>query len=315
MFGKKNEEKSEEKKDEKVEEQEKKSASKFSKKWEKKTLFGKVVFIVTSMILFCGINAWLFDKTISKVMVVLQLLILFFSWLIKEDKICLPQKWIPNVMVCVSVVLFIPFFYGFTAHEDKDASDFMDKETIEDFDWEDNELMDLAPELTDAVGYIDYEKSDEISVCVIDYDKKAFSGYKNECIKEGFVENSYEKDNYYKAENEDGYIIILDYSSEKEVMRVNISKPILAVVINLTCEDINFAKKYELIIRVDKMAVGAISKKGEDTIYLELTQGVHELEVESRVNSDYVCDTELDIKREGSVDYTITFEDDELDIE
>lgn len=91
------------------------------------------------------------------------------------------------------------------------------KDTIkyEDIAWDKLALGSSLPEPIKTYGEVGVDLETSLSVTLLDYSKKDYIKYKDECIKENYIIERDESDESYIAFNNDGYQIRLVYTSEK----------------------------------------------------------------------------------------------------
>ena len=90
--------------------------------------------------------------------------------------------------------------------------------------WPVNEMAGLLPEPESGVGAVEWENSDGFSIYIGETDRTAFGEYANACIANGFNVDYSKGDDYYYADNNDGYSLSVSYEGFN-IMRINMYAP------------------------------------------------------------------------------------------
>ena len=97
-----------------------------------------------------------------------------------------------------------------TMHLKLDAS--VERNTL---DWSTSNLAQMLPIPENAKGYIDADKEEKYQVILIDVSMSDFNTYVDGCIEKGFTINPEKYSTYYRAENESGYIVTVEYGERE----------------------------------------------------------------------------------------------------
>ena len=112
-------------------------------------------------------------------------------------------------------------------YEENVVSEIDETETTEPFkeiEWPDSELAKLIPKPNSTFGRIEWEYSSEFKITLGKTTKQQYKDYVKECKEKGFKEDYEKGDDYYRAENKDGYYLSLDYE-EGNIMIVHLESP------------------------------------------------------------------------------------------
>lgn len=93
-----------------------------------------------------------------------------------------------------------------------------------EFQWPDSEIAKLLPVPESKTGNILWESSDGFAIDVAETSEEQYNDYVSKCKENGFTVDYTKGDNYYYADNEDGYSLSLNYE-ENNVMYISISEP------------------------------------------------------------------------------------------
>lgn len=95
---------------------------------------------------------------------------------------------------------------------------------FDEIQWPNSELVSLLPVPESNIGRISLETSSSFMVYIGKTSKEQYNNYVNECIEKGFIVDYTKSDNYYFADNEDGYHISIQYE-DSDTMYIHISEP------------------------------------------------------------------------------------------
>lgn len=92
-----------------------------------------------------------------------------------------------------------------------------------EFSWPVNRLAELLPKPQSNIGAVEWEYSDSFSMYVGETDRTAFIEYADACIDAGFDVDYLKGDDYFYADNGDGYKLSVSYEGFN-TMRINMYK-------------------------------------------------------------------------------------------
>lgn len=82
-------------------------------------------------------------------------------------------------------------------------------------EWSTSELAQMLPVPENVRGYIDADKEEKYEVILMDVSPEDFNEYVDGCIEKGFTLNAENYSTYYRAENENGYVVSVQYGDRK----------------------------------------------------------------------------------------------------
>lgn len=97
-----------------------------------------------------------------------------------------------------------------TMHLQLDAS--VERNALE---WSTSKLAQMLPIPENAKGYIDADREEKYQVILIDVSMSDFNAYVDGCIEKGFTVNPENYSTYYRAENESGYMVTIEYGERE----------------------------------------------------------------------------------------------------
>ena len=82
-------------------------------------------------------------------------------------------------------------------------------------EWSTSELAQMLPIPENVKGYIDADKEEKYQVVIMDVSPSDFSAYVDGCIEKGFILNAENDSTYYRAKNEAGYVVTIEYGDRE----------------------------------------------------------------------------------------------------
>lgn len=95
---------------------------------------------------------------------------------------------------------------------------------MKEIQWPKSELGNLLPIPDSTIGYVNYEYSDSFSVYIGNTSKDEYAAYVTKCLDNGFNIDYSKGDDYFYAENSDGWDLSVSYEGYN-TMEINISAP------------------------------------------------------------------------------------------
>jgi hypothetical protein len=92
-------------------------------------------------------------------------------------------------------------------------------------EWPDSELAKMLPVPKSELGEIDIDSADTLMVSVSETSKDDYRAYVKDCKSKGFTVDYYSSDDYFSAENKDGFSISVDYNEKKKIMDISAYTP------------------------------------------------------------------------------------------
>lgn len=99
-----------------------------------------------------------------------------------------------------------------------------DKKTT--YIWPDSALVSLIPQPDSKYGRINMENEDYFSIDIYKVSKESFEKYIEDCKFSGFTSDYMKSDNYYSADNEEGYSLHLSYDEKEKTLTVMLNVPV-----------------------------------------------------------------------------------------
>ena len=97
-------------------------------------------------------------------------------------------------------------------------------EKMEEIEWPDSDLGKVVPVPKSNMGKFNYEYEDKFSVLIGNTSEKDFKDYIKKCSESGFKVDYDKDDTYYRAYNDDGFYISVDYEGNN-LMNVEAKLP------------------------------------------------------------------------------------------
>ena len=99
-----------------------------------------------------------------------------------------------------------------------------EEESYSEFQWPDSDIAKLLPKPNSNIGRIEWEASYGFVIYVAETPKEQYDAYVEACKDNGFTVDYQAGDDFYYADNSDGYDLTLMYEGE-DVMFVRIDEP------------------------------------------------------------------------------------------
>lgn len=107
-----------------------------------------------------------------------------------------------------------------TMHLQLDAS--IEKNPLK---WSTSELAQMLPVPDNAKGYIDADKEEKYEVILMDVSISDFNTYVDGCIEKGFTIDAQNYSTYYRANNQNGYRVTIEYAEMSHEMGITLITP------------------------------------------------------------------------------------------
>ena len=104
-----------------------------------------------------------------------------------------------------------------TMHIQLDAS--IEKNPLE---WSTSKLAQMLPIPENAKGYIDADREEKYQVILMDVSLSDFNAYVDGCIEKGFTLDSENYSTYYRAKNENGYVVTVEFGEMDREMGITL---------------------------------------------------------------------------------------------
>lgn len=101
---------------------------------------------------------------------------------------------------------------------------FESEESYSEFSWPDSEIAELLPVPKSTIGRIEWEATYGFVIYVAETPKSEYNTYVDSCKENGFNIDYRAGDDYYYADNEEGYSLSLKYQGD-DIMFIRIDEP------------------------------------------------------------------------------------------
>lgn len=91
------------------------------------------------------------------------------------------------------------------------------------YTWPDNELASMIPQPDSKNGKIMMENKDYFSIDIYKVSKESFEKYVEDCRNSGFTVDYMKQDDYYSADNESGYSLMLHYDEKGKTLGISLN--------------------------------------------------------------------------------------------
>lgn len=189
-----------------------KAKDKLAEAWSKLSVFGKIATVVIIAALLFGLVAFMAGRVFAMIIAIIQIVVVVVALLMKREVIKVAQKWIPPILLAISIVLVIPFFSLFKI----DIADY------EKYAWEEVILAEMLPEPESPYGKIDSNSDSYLSLSVLMVTEEEYNKYLEACKEAGFTIDSEVVGTSYYAYNEAGYKLLLNYYDYNNEMHVGL---------------------------------------------------------------------------------------------
>lgn len=125
-------------------------------------------------------------------------------------------KWWFIVIVVIAIICL----FGSIRDGVKKASD--QKAT---YTWSDSKLASLIPEPDSKYGRISMENEKYFSIEIYKISKEKFDEYVEKCKDNGFKIDYLKQDQYYSADDKNGYSLRLSYNEKEKILNISLSAP------------------------------------------------------------------------------------------
>lgn len=134
------------------------------------------------------------------------------------------RKWWFWVIVGVILLIILPASCiscsNSTAHSQKKLGTLV---------WPSSTLANMLPKPESDVGTVSSEREDYLNVTVGKTTKEQYNSYVSSCKEKGFTvdysSKEFDNSSYYKASNDDGYSLTVDYDSDEKEMEITLRAP------------------------------------------------------------------------------------------
>ena len=203
--------------------QEERKADMFKKgKLGKILIVSSIVCLLACFLAFSGRN----KQVLSGLVALVQCVLFFTAWLMGMRIIREKKNGIHILIAIIGFLLIIPYFYFYRTGTGTDSIEYVNSDSsieMTALEWPTSDIGKLIPTPQSNVGNVSWEHSDGFSIYVGETSRDDYDAYVKECVKRGFDVDYRKGNNYYYADNKDGFSLSLNY--DNDVMHVRINAP------------------------------------------------------------------------------------------
>ena len=285
--------------------------------WGKLSMFGKVMTVLIAIMALLTLVALIAGKIFAMVIAIIQIALIVVAWLMKAGKIKQDKKWLPILLIGISVVLFVPYFAVFSGNEsdyELDYGDEYEEEPLTELEWPGHELAQIIPIPKSNMGRVDWEYDDEISIYIGETSFEDYEAYIEACKEAGFTNVTSEGETFFYARNAEGYRISLTYNEDETAMKITVEMPLYKVVIEIDCAANLIFSRYNVVVNLDYDELGTIEHGKSATYDVELEKGSYTLEICKEDDEDVVGTYEIEVTGDGTYKFEISCHSDQVKI-
>lgn len=290
---------------------------KSSAEWSRLSVFAKIMTILITVMVLLTIVALIAGKTLSMFIAIVQIVLIVVVGLMKTGKIKQDKKWLPILLIVISIVLFVPYFAAFSGNNggyDNNYNDDYEEPPLTELEWPEHALAQLIPIPKSNMGHVDWEYDDEISIYIGETSFEDYEAYIEACKEIGFTNVTSEGETFFYATNQDGYRISLFYNKDEAAMKITVENPLYKVTIEIECTANLLFSRYNVVVNLDYDELGTI-KHGESATYnVELEEGSYTLEICKEDDEDVVGTYDIEVVGDGTYKFKISCYSDQAKI-
>ena len=121
--------------------------------------------------------------------------------------------------IIVAIIVLIGIFSSLK-NQVKNIMDHQSKYT-----WSDNALTKMIPQPDSKYGKMGMENEEYFSIDIYKTSKDAYDKYVEACKEAGFTVDYSRNDDFYSAENSDGYSLMLNYAEKEKTLSISLRVP------------------------------------------------------------------------------------------
>ena len=248
-------------KSEKKQEKELKKA--IFEKWKELNNLYKLLVILLIVDIVSLITALLFNKTLSGIVSIIQLVGLIFVYLMDKNIIKVKKNWYKYIIIIICVLLSYCYIKAFSTVSNIDTQEIDSKEydLYDIVDWSELVVGQKIPPLSNYKGNILKNTDTELQISLVDVSNKTYYDYLNECKKMGYTIDEVKKDYSFEALSEENLKLTLNYIPYLKQLTINL-KPFEKETEQKYIIDYDSAAKYEADLNNGVDTVGKIVRFG-----------------------------------------------------
>ena len=180
--------------------------------------------------------------------------------------------------------------------------------------WPTSGLGTLIPAPSSTNGEITQNDDEGFNAYVSNTTVADFSAYTNACADAGFNVEAYNTEQYYSAENAEGYKLSIDYQGNN-VIYITIDVPEYEVSIEVECVENLIFSKYDVDVYINDDFEGTITHGETETFELTLRKGTYTLIFVSEEDDELTGETTLHIYQDENLKYKISCSSTGIDVD
>lgn len=135
--------------------------------------------------------------------------------MIKDKKPFYSRWWFVLIVIIVVIGIFASIKSGLKNASDKKST----------YTWPDTTLVSMIPQPESKYGKIIMENESYFIIDIYKVSKESFEKYIEDCKSSGFTVDYTKYDNYYLANNEEGYSLGLNYNEKEKTLDISLDAP------------------------------------------------------------------------------------------
>ncbi len=207
----------------------------------------------------------------------------YFSYNSEGYKLCLDYTASKNRM---DISLYAPTEYGTLV-------------------WPTSGIATLLPTPSSTTGEIYQDDASGFYVFVSNMPTSAFESYVAACKEYGFTVDAYESEKVFRAENEDGYELIISYTGYNVIL-ISVDEPEYDISIKVTCVENWIFSKYDVDVYVDGDYLGTVEHGSVETFDVVLTAGTYKIEFVDAEEESVTGSATIDIHQDENLEYKVS---------
>lgn len=190
----------------------------------------------------------------------------------KNNKPFYKKLWFILIVIIAVISIISSIKEGIKNAADKKAA----------YIWPDSALVSLIPQPDSKYGRINMESGDYFSIDIYKVSKESFEKYVEDCKINGFTSDYIKHDNYYSADNEEGYLLHLSYDEKEKTLTVMLNTPIENLSLDLEEENASVIEQKETEDGDHSIA----SKESEESSEVTDPEGKTEIDPPAETSKD-----------------------------
>lgn len=194
--------------------------------WNGFDLFCKIVTVGMGLSLLLFLISIFSHKTLPIVISILQIAGLVVAVLLHKEKIHSPKSWLKYVVLVIALLCTLVNIKSYSLGTKGSESNHTSENKAEQMEWSSFTLSKLLPEPQSNKMELVYDSKEWFNVTVYDITKENYNEYVNWCKKDyGFTIDSSAMDDFFTANNKEGYSLVLTYTESSKELSIDLNEP------------------------------------------------------------------------------------------